>query len=89
MWPKKRSESISIVDEPNRFFSQGAARLTYSCLFFDQWGQWLTTAQWAVGSGQWAVGSGQGEVGSRQWEWAMGSGEWAMGSGEWAMESGE
>ena len=48
------------------------------CLFFEQWEQWLATAQWAVGSGQWsgewAVGSG---VGSGQW-----GGEWAVGSGK-------
>ena len=47
------------------------ARVMNNCLFFEQWEQWLATAQWAV---EWGVGSGQW---SGQW-----SGEWAVGSGK-------
>ena len=59
-----------------------------NCLFFEQWEQWLATAQWAVGSGQWGVEWGVGSgVGSGEWavEWGVGSG---VGSGEWEVGNG-
>ena len=55
-------------------------RFNNSCLIFEQWEQWLATAQWAVGSGQWGVGNGWRVVGSG-WR-AVESRHWAKGSGE-------
>ena len=60
------------------------------CLFFEQWEQWLATAQWAVGSGEWAVEWGVGSgVGSGQCsgEWEEGNGWRVVGSGWRAVES--
>ena len=69
------------VSQPKHFW----ARFNNSCLIFEQWEQWLATAQWAVGSGEWAVGNQEWAVGSKEWAIGVGSEnkEWARGSEDW------